>query len=72
MKDTSIIVVRPGEAGLVVCLTGWAGKRQFGKVGEVLTVPAMTLFARLAAEQGYRLALEIQPDGKPSWPAEGS
>ena len=59
MKDTSIIGVRPGEAGLVVCLTGWAGKRQFGKVGEVLTTQIMMIYARQAAEQGYRLALEM-------------
>ena len=71
MIENPTIVVRSSEAGPMVCVVGEAGSRRFGQIGEVLNHNTLTLYARQAAEQGLRLRLEVQADGKSSWPFEG-
>ena len=67
MNDAVIIMTRSAPEGLKVCVVGWAGDRKFG---EVLTEHTLMLYARQAAEQGFRLMVEVQPDGVRSWPGE--
>ena len=64
------IVVRPMPQGFVCCTAGSLGDRLFGQPGQMLDTLALAFLARQAGEQGGRLLIEVQADGKASFPCE--